>query len=56
VSFEGYYLVALLSSYAIATQVIAKGMRTSSLFYTEFWVEALPVMVLLIYGLTYFIF
>ena len=56
VGFEGYYLVALLSSYAIATQVIAKGMRTSSLFYTEFWVEALPVLVLFNCWLTRIIF
>lgn len=54
--FEHYKLVALMASYAISTQVVAKGMRTSSLFYTEFWVEALPVMVLLIYGLTCVIF
>ncbi len=56
VGFEQHFLVALLSSYAVATQVIAKGMRTTSLFYTEFWVEGLPVMVLLICGLTCFIF
>lgn len=56
VGFEGCYSVALLSSYAIATQVIAKGMRTSSLFYTEFWVEGLPVMVLCICWLTRIIF
>jgi hypothetical protein len=56
VNFEGCYLVALMSSYTIATQVIAKALRTSSLFYTEFWVEGLPVMVLCICGLTCFIF
>ena len=46
------FIVALSVSYALAAQTVAKGMRTSSLFYTEFWVEALPLMVLLTYGLT----
>lgn len=51
VDFELQFIVVLLLSYALAAQIVAKGMRTSSLFYTEFWVEGLPFMVLLICGL-----
>lgn len=56
VDLERQFLVALLPSYTLASQIVAKGMRTSSLFYTEFWVEALPMIVLLNYGLTDIIF
>ena len=56
VCFERQYIIALLLSYVLATQIVAKGMRTSSLLYTEFWVEALPVMVLLSFGLACIIF
>ena len=56
VRFEPQYIIVLLLSYVLAAPIVAKGMRTSSLLYTEFWVEALPVMVLLNYGLACIIF